>query len=102
MNVVYYIFSQALLFLSVLFYYYSSLDKNIKYKINYIFLFVIFIIILFLNEKYNCSLPITLDLFYNTIKNDTDTSLTPLSDSAYKNTITTTMLITLILTIINI
>ena len=54
MNVVYYIFSQALLFLSVLFYYYSSLDKNIKYKINYIFLFVIFIIILFLNEKYNC------------------------------------------------
>ena len=55
-----------------------------------------------LNEKYNCSLPITLDLFYNTIKNDTDTSLTPLSDSSNKNTITTSMLITLILTIINI
>jgi hypothetical protein len=54
MNVVYYIFSQALLFLSVLFYYYPLLSKNIKRKINFIFLLVVFIIILFLNEKYNC------------------------------------------------
>jgi len=54
MNVVYYIFSQALLFLSVLFYYYRFLTKNIKDKINIIFCLVILIIILFLNEKYNC------------------------------------------------
>ena len=54
MNVVYYIFSQALLFLSMLLYYYSSLTKNIKDKINIIFFLVTLIIILFLNEKYNC------------------------------------------------
>jgi len=54
MNVVYYIFTQALLFLSVLFYYYPILTKSIKDKINIIFFLVILIIILFLNEKYNC------------------------------------------------
>jgi hypothetical protein len=54
MNVVYYIFSQALLFLSVLFYYYPFLTKTIKNKINIIFFLVILIIFLFLNEKYNC------------------------------------------------
>lgn len=54
MNVIYYIFSQALLFLSVLLYYYPLLTKNIKDKINIIFLLVILIMILFLNEKYNC------------------------------------------------
>ena len=54
MNVVYYIFSQALLFLSVLLYYYPSLTKNIKNKINIIFILVLLILILFLNEKYNC------------------------------------------------
>jgi hypothetical protein len=54
MNVVYYIFSQALLFLSVLFYYYPLLTKNIKKIINIIFFLVLLIIILFINEKYNC------------------------------------------------
>jgi hypothetical protein len=54
MNVVFYIFSQALLFLSVLFYYYPFLNKQIKNNINIIFFLVILIIILFLNEKYNC------------------------------------------------
>jgi hypothetical protein len=54
MNVVYYILTQALLFLSVLFYYYPLLSKIIKDKINIIFLLVLLIIILFLNEKYNC------------------------------------------------
>jgi hypothetical protein len=54
MNVVYYIFTQALLFLFVLFYYYPFLTQSIKDKINIIFFFVILIIILFLNEKYNC------------------------------------------------
>jgi hypothetical protein len=54
MNVVYYILSQALLFLSVLFYYYPLLTKNIKKIINIIFFLVLLIIILFINEKYNC------------------------------------------------
>lgn len=54
MNVVYYIFSQATLFLSVLFYYYRLLPNNIKNNINIIFFLVSLIIILFLNEKFNC------------------------------------------------
>ena len=54
MNVVYYIFSQALLFLSVLLYYYPLLPKSIKSKIHIIFILITVIIILFLNEKYNC------------------------------------------------
>jgi hypothetical protein len=54
MNVVYYIFSQALLFLSVLFYYYPLLPKNLKNSIHIIFFLVIMIMLLFLNEKYNC------------------------------------------------
>jgi hypothetical protein len=54
MNVVYYIFTQALLFLSVLFYYYPLLPQSIKDKIIIIFFLVILIILLFLNEKYNC------------------------------------------------
>jgi len=54
MNVVYYIFSQALLFLSVLLYYYPLLPKSIKNKIHIIFVLITAIIILFLNEKYNC------------------------------------------------
>jgi hypothetical protein len=54
MNVVYYIFSQALLFLSVLFYYYPLLNKNIKNTIHIIFFLAIMIMFLLLNEKYNC------------------------------------------------
>ena len=54
LNVVYYIFSQAVLFLSVLLYYYPFLTKAIKNKINIIFFIVLLIIFLFLNEKYNC------------------------------------------------
>lgn len=54
MNVVFYIFTQALLFLSVLFYYYSYLQKSIQNSIYYIVFLVFLIIILFLNEKYNC------------------------------------------------
>ena len=54
MDVVYYISTQALLFLSVLLYYYPLLSKSIKNKINIISFLVILIIILFLNEKYNC------------------------------------------------
>ena len=54
MDVVYYISTQALLILSVLLYYYPLLSKSIKNKINIISFLIILIIILFLNEKYNC------------------------------------------------
>jgi hypothetical protein len=54
MNVVFYIFSQALLFLSVLLYYYPLLSQKIKNNIHIIFFLVAIIIILFLNEKFNC------------------------------------------------
>jgi hypothetical protein len=54
LNVVYYIFCQALLFSSVLLYYYPFLNKNIKANISIVFFLVTLIIILFLNEKYNC------------------------------------------------
>jgi hypothetical protein len=54
MNLVYFLFTQALLFLSVLFYYYPFLPKNIKNKIQIVFLLVTLIIILIFNEKYNC------------------------------------------------
>lgn len=54
MNVVYHIFSQALLLLSVLLYYYPLLPQKIKNNIHVIFFLIAIIIILFLNEKYNC------------------------------------------------
>ena len=54
MNVVYYIFTQALLFLSILFYYYPLFTINIKENINTIFILVLIIIMLFINEKNNC------------------------------------------------
>ena len=54
MDVVYYLFSQALLFFSVLFYYYSSLPQYIRNKIHILLIIVVSIIILFINEKHNC------------------------------------------------
>jgi len=54
MNVVFYIFSQALLFISVLLYYYPLLSQKIKNNIHIIFFLIAIIIILFLNEKFNC------------------------------------------------
>jgi len=54
MNVVYSIFSQAVLFLSVLFYYYPYLSKVIQQKIHSLCFLVLIIIGLFFNEKYNC------------------------------------------------
>lgn len=51
---VYYLFTQSVIFLSLLFYYYPSLPKFIQKSIYYIFLLVSIVIILFLNESYNC------------------------------------------------
>lgn len=54
LNIVFYLFSQALLFLSVLIYYYDFLPFTLIEKLKYIFIIICFIILLFLNEIYNC------------------------------------------------
>jgi hypothetical protein len=54
LNIIYSIFSQALLFLSILFYYYPYLSYSIQTQIHILFFFVLIIMGLFLNEKYNC------------------------------------------------
>ena len=51
---VYYLATQSLIFISILFYYYSSLPKFIQKSIKIIFFLVLIVIFLFLNEKYNC------------------------------------------------
>ena len=53
-SIIFYLFSQAALFLSVLFYYYSYLPKSFQKNIFFIFPLVILIILLFINEKTNC------------------------------------------------
>ena len=64
MNVVYYIFSQALLFLSVLFYYYPFLKINIKTKIHILSFLVILIIFLFINEIFNCKQMLSINPYF--------------------------------------
>ena len=54
LNIIYSIFSQALLFLSILFYYYPYLSFSIQTQIHILCFFVFIIMGLFLNEKYNC------------------------------------------------
>jgi len=54
MNVVFYLFTQASLFLSILFYYYTYLPTRITNNMYIIALLIAFDIILFLNEKTNC------------------------------------------------
>jgi len=51
---VYYLASQSLIFISILFYYFPLLPKYLQRGIYIIFSLVIFVIVLFLNEKYNC------------------------------------------------
>lgn len=54
LNIVFYLFSQALLFLSVLIYYYDVLPDEFKNYIPFIFIIITSIILLFINEIYNC------------------------------------------------
>jgi hypothetical protein len=51
---VYYLATQSLIFISLLFYYYPLMSKFIQKSIHLIFLIVLIVILLFLNEKYNC------------------------------------------------
>jgi hypothetical protein len=51
---VYYLATQSLIFISLLFYYYPLMPKFIQKGIHLIFLIVLIVILLFLNEKYNC------------------------------------------------
>lgn len=54
LSIVYYLLSQSLIFISILLYYYQYLPGFIQKSIYKISALVILIILLFLNEKYNC------------------------------------------------
>lgn len=49
-----YLSSQFLIFISLFLYYYKYFPKDIKNKIPLIFILTLFIIVLFINESYNC------------------------------------------------
>jgi len=55
LTIIYYLLSQSLIFISLLLYYYPLLPAFIQKAIYSVIFFVIVIIILFLNEKYNCN-----------------------------------------------
>jgi hypothetical protein len=54
LSIVFYIFSQAIIMISLLVYYFPLLPKFIQTSLYKIIFFVGVIILLFLNEKYNC------------------------------------------------
>jgi hypothetical protein len=54
LTIIYYLLSQSAIFISLLMYYFPLLPKFIQNSIYQIILFVGIIILLFLNEKYNC------------------------------------------------
>jgi hypothetical protein len=54
LSVVFYIISQSIIMISVLSYYIPLLPKFVKYSMYQIIFLVVVIILLFLNEKYNC------------------------------------------------
>jgi len=54
LSIVFYILSQAIIMISLLMYYLPLLPKYIQKNIFQIVILIVFIILLFLNEKYNC------------------------------------------------
>ena len=54
LTIIYYLLSQSVIFISLLVYYFPLLPKSIQTSIYQIIFFVVIIILLFLNEKYNC------------------------------------------------
>ena len=54
LSIIYYIFSQAIIMISLLAYYLPLLPKSIQNNVYQIIFFISIIILLFLNEKYNC------------------------------------------------
>lgn len=53
LELIYYLFTQALLFLSILFYYKNQIPKNLINNVYYLVVLVVLIIIAFINEMYN-------------------------------------------------
>jgi hypothetical protein len=60
LTIIYYLLTQSLIFISLLFYYYPLLPKYIQTNIYSILYLIIVIILLFLNEKYNCNTMISI------------------------------------------
>lgn len=54
LNIIYYLSSQSIIFISLLIYYFPLLPKFIQTSIYQIVFLVLSIIVLFLNETYNC------------------------------------------------
>jgi hypothetical protein len=54
LTIIYYLLSQSTIFISLLIYYFPLLPKFIQNSVYKIIFFVGIIILLFLNEKYNC------------------------------------------------
>ena len=51
---IFYLFTQFLIFISLFVYYYNYFSKDIKNKIPLIFILTFLILLLFINESYNC------------------------------------------------
>lgn len=60
LTIIYYLLSQSIIFISLLLYYFPLLPKFIQTTIYLIIFFVGIIILLFLNEKYNCQKMMTI------------------------------------------
>ena len=52
---IFYLSTQFLIFISLFLYYYKYFTKEIKNRIPFIFILTIFILLLFINESYNCN-----------------------------------------------
>ena len=61
LTIIYYLLTQSLIFISLLLYYYNFLPKYIQNSIYSIIFFVCTIIVLFLNEKYNCNVMMSIN-----------------------------------------
>jgi len=64
LTIVYYLLSQSAIFISLLLYYLPFLPKFIKNSVYQIIFFVGMIILLFLNEKYNCKKMLKLNPYF--------------------------------------
>lgn len=54
LTIIYYLTAQSLIFISLLVYYYTLLPRNVQQGIYVISFLVVLVIVLFLNEKWNC------------------------------------------------
>jgi hypothetical protein len=54
LSLLYYLFTQIIFFFSIFIYYYGSLSKNMKKKLNILLILIGIIYLLFVNEIFNC------------------------------------------------